>query len=64
MWGVFGVAGYICVYAYVYVYVYVLALGVVGTCSSVSVVDFGQVNTSWVLMILMARFLLTNNIFD
>ena len=33
-------------------------------CSAVSVVDFGEVNAGWVLVILMTRFLLTNNIFD
>ena len=33
-------------------------------CSGVSVVDFGQVNAGWVLVILMTKFLLTNNIFD
>ena len=33
-------------------------------CSGVSVVNFGQVNAGWVLVILMIRFLLTNNIFD
>ena len=32
--------------------------------SSVSVVDFGQVNVGWVLVILMTKFLLTNDIFD
>ena len=33
-------------------------------CSGVSVVDFVQVNAGWVLVILMARFVLTNNTFD
>ena len=32
-------------------------------CSGVSVVDFGQVNAGWVLVVLLTRFLLTNNIF-
>ena len=34
------------------------------TCSGVTVVDFGQLNICWVLVMLMARFLLTNDIFD
>ena len=33
-------------------------------CSGVFVVEFGQANAGWVLVILMTRFLLTNNIFD
>ena len=33
-------------------------------CSGVTVVDFGQLNACWVLVMLMARFLLTNDIFD
>ena len=33
-------------------------------CSGVFVVEFEQVNAGWVLVILMTRFLLTNNIFD
>ena len=32
--------------------------------SGVSVVNFGQVNTSCVFVILMTRFLLNNDIFD
>ena len=33
-------------------------------CSGVSVVYFRQVNAGWVLVFLMTRFLLTNDIFD
>ena len=33
-------------------------------CSGVSVVDFEQVNAGWVLVILMTRFLLTNDFFN
>ena len=34
------------------------------SCSSVSVVDFEQVNPGWVLVIVMTRFLLTNDFFN
>ena len=30
----------------------------------ISVIDFGQVNAGWILVILMRRFLLTKDIFD
>ena len=33
-------------------------------CSGVTDTDFGQVNVCWVLVILMTRFLLTNDIFE
>ena len=33
-------------------------------CSGVTVADFGQLNACWVLVMLMARFLLTRDIFD
>ena len=33
-------------------------------CYGVSVVDFGQVNGGWVFVILMTRFVLSNDIFD
>ena len=32
--------------------------------SGVSVADFGHVNACWTLVILMTRFLLTNDLFD
>ena len=34
------------------------------SCSGVSVVGFGQINSGWVLLILMKRFFLTSDIFD
>ena len=40
------------------------SLGVVGAFSSVFVEDFGQVNADWVLVTLMARFLLTTFLND
>ena len=52
--------------AVIYMYVYMCIVGFgrgwpwLGPCSGVSVTDFGQVNTGWVLVILMIRFLLTN----
>ena len=65
----------VCVSVYVYVdapisylilviYLYFWLLAWVVSCSSVSVVDFEQVNAGWVLVILMARFLLTNDFFN
>ena len=61
---------YVCIFFSIYIYIdiniYIYALGVAWLVpySSVSVADFGQVNACWVLVILMTRFLLTNNIFD
>ena len=33
-------------------------------CAGVSVFDFGQGNSGWALVILITKFLLTNDIFD
>ena len=57
-----------CVYIYIYIYIliclYCWLSAWLGPSSTVSVVDFGEVNAGWVLVILMARSLLPNNIFD
>ena len=64
---------YIYVYVYIHVYVYIYRERLVfclycqlwvllAPCPGVYVVDFVQVNTGWVLVILMTKFLLTNDI--
>ena len=65
---------YIYIYVYIYIYIYICidtsylslfsGLGVVGTMFWCYCCYFGQVNSCWVLVILMTRFLLTNGIFD
>ena len=37
---------------------------ILAPCSDVTVADFGQSNAYWVLVMLMAKFLLTKDIFD
>ena len=49
---------YIYIYVYIYIYIYIIIWCV---CCAV---DFGQVNAAWVLVFLMTRFLLTNDISD
>ena len=41
-----------------------MVLAWLAPCSGVTVADFGQLNACWVVVILMTRFLLTNDIFD
>ena len=62
---------YIYVYVYVCIYIWILVIclyfrlwALLVPCSGVSVVDFDQINSGWVLVILMTRFLLTNNFFN
>ena len=64
---------YVYVYMYIYIYIYIWILVICLYCrlwawfvpgSGVFVVDFKQVNAGYVLVILMTRFLLTNDIFD
>ena len=59
----------ICVYIYIFVEILVICLycrlwAWLAPCSGVSLVSFGQVDAGWVLVILMTRFLLANDIFD
>ena len=67
----------VCVYIYIYIYicmyVYLWILVIClhcrlwvwfVPCSGVSVVELGQVIAGWVLVILMTRFLLTNDFFN
>ena len=64
---------YIYVYVYIHVYVYIYRERLVfclycqlwvwlAPCPGAFVVDFVQVNAGWVLVILMTKFLLTNDI--
>ena len=61
--------GCVCVYIYIYIWILVICLyfrlrAWLVPCSGVSVVDFEQVNAGFVLVILMTRFLLTNDFFN
>ena len=65
---------YVCVCVYMYIcniYVWILVICLhcqiwawLAPWSGVTVADFGQLNACWVLVMLMTRFLLTNDIFD
>ena len=61
----------VCVHMYIYnIYVQILVICIhcqvwawLALCFPVTLADFAQLNACWVLVMLMARFLLTNDIF-
>ena len=62
---------YICICVWIYIYISILVIRLyvrlwawLVPCSGVSVVDFEQVNAGWVLVVLITRFLLTNDSFN
>ena len=47
---------YVCIYIYMWVYMYICNIYVYAPCSGVTVAEFGQLNPSWISVMLMTRF--------